>query len=169
MKVIDPFSKFYNIWAALVIISFLYNLFFVPIAICFDYEISEVGYYFLDIFAVCVAIFDIVVKFNSTLIHENGVMERNKSVIANNYANHMLVIDCLAAIPIDYIAIMASGTALAWIRLLRLLKFFRVKEILKQISTFSKLPMKLYPLIVYFVMFIYLTHLAACLFFFIGK
>jgi len=39
--------------------------------------------------------------------------------------------DALAALPVDYIAIMTAGTALAWIRLLRLLKFFRVKEILK--------------------------------------
>jgi hypothetical protein len=37
------------------------------------------------------------------------------------------------------------------------------------VSRFSKLSMKLYPLIIYFVMFIYLTHYAACFFFYIGK
>lgn len=112
------------------ILSFCYNLFFVPIAICFDYELEDPGLWFVDVLAVVVYLLDIAVKFNSTLIYDNGMMERNKKVIANFYCSHILIMDALAALPVDYIA-MTAGSAIVWIRILRLLKFFRVKEILK--------------------------------------
>jgi hypothetical protein len=134
-SVIDPFSRIYNIWSTLLILSFGYNLFFVPIAICFDYKIEN-ELYSVDVIVVVIAILDIMVKFNSAFIYES-------------------------AIPVDYLAIHTTYNAIAWYRILRLLKFFRVYEILGQVSKFAKISMKLYPLIVYFAMFIYLTHFAA--------
>lgn len=85
----------------------------------------------MDIFAVLITMLDIVVKCNTTLIYDTGATESNKTIISNFYCNQLLIMDALAALPVDYIAIMTTGTAIAWIRLLRLLKFFRVKEILK--------------------------------------
>jgi hypothetical protein len=152
----------------MLIVAFCYNLFFVPISICFDYGL-EPEFYVFDILAVLVNAVDILVKFNSGFFYESGVFEKNKTIIQITYTNSTLIIDVLAAVPIDYLALPSTSNSTAWFRMFRLLKFFRVYEILGQISKYSQISMKLYPIIVYFVMFIYLTHFSACWFFYIGK
>jgi maltodextrin utilization protein YvdJ len=100
--VIDPFSRVYNIWSSLLIFSFLYNMFLVPIAICFAYELEKEAYA-IDSLVVLITILDIGVKFISAIIYENGTIERDKAIIGTTYANSTFLIDVLAAIPVDYL------------------------------------------------------------------
>jgi hypothetical protein len=57
-RVIEPNSRLYKIWSITLLLVFGYNLFLVPIAISFEYQVSG-GFYFLEIIAILVYAGDI--------------------------------------------------------------------------------------------------------------
>jgi hypothetical protein len=77
--------------------------------------------------------------------------------------------DIIAAIPLDYLAILAPQWVGAWLRLLRLIKVGEVTNVLTELTQYSRTSMTMFYLTLYFIMFIYLTHFAACMMFFIGR
>lgn len=60
--VIMPFSKFYIVWTGILILSALYNIFYVPFSISFGYN-SQGLYLIFDI------ILNLVINFLDIIIH----------------------------------------------------------------------------------------------------
>lgn len=168
--VVEPYSRVFTIWNFAVIFSFGYNLFYVPMGICYNYEAYD-GLLALDILSILVNIIDILMRSNSAILNEEGDIIKDRVTIWSTYANNGLIIDTVSAVPIDYIAYAIGSPiwARAWARCFRLLKGLRVYDILNFLSKNTKSSMTLYKLGVYFIMFIYLNHFAACFMFYIGK
>lgn len=168
--IIEPYSRIFTIWNIFIRFAFAYNLFYVPMSIGFDHE-SHGLLLILDVLCVLIHIIDIFILSNTALVNEYGDMEKDRNQVWSNYANNGLIIDSLAAMPIDYLAY-AIGSPIwvrAWSRIFRLLKVIRIAKLLKFLSSNTKSSMMYYTLILYFIMFIYLNHFAACFMFYIGR
>ena len=55
-------------------LAFMYNCFYVPVSICFNYEPVD-ALYGIDVLAITIYILDILVRANTALINENSVVE----------------------------------------------------------------------------------------------
>ena len=108
---------------------------------------------------------------NSAFFTEEGDMVKNRNKILAMYINRKLFKDLVSSVPVDYalLAINSSQTLRSYIRLLRLFKFYRVKQLLILLRKFAQMKFNLFNLVTYFVMFIFLNHFVACLFFYIGR
>ena len=151
-------------------LAFMYNCFYVPVSICFNYEPVD-ALYGIDVLAITIYILDILVRANTALINENSVVESDIQTIRHTYINAGLFLEVLSAIPIDLIAFYLNTPmwTRSWFRCLRFIKIVRLYRLIHIISPKIKQNFMAYNLTVYLVLYIYLNHFAACIFFYIGK
>ena len=121
-QIIEPFSRLSYIWSVIVILALCYNLFYVPISLAFEYEISDPGLMFIDCLVVTINTFDIFIKMNKGFINEMGLVEKTPANIRAIYLKNGLFADIVAAFPMDYVAYGAPQYVLALLRMFRLLK-----------------------------------------------
>jgi hypothetical protein len=109
-----------------VTLTFCYNLWYVPISIAFEYQITEPGFFLLDALAILVYVLDMPYKLHKASINEYGHIERNLHRIQEGYLRHGLFTDLIASLPLDYLAITSPQWVGAWLRLLRLVKVIEI-------------------------------------------
>jgi hypothetical protein len=144
-----------------------YNLFLVPIGISFEYD--PVGAWVtLEVTMFLVYIGDIAVSFHTALIGPSGELVVNRSQIAWTYANQFLLSDVVSVLPLDYLVLGAPFWAVRWVRVIRLLKLVKLHARLRVLSNTLESG-GTFVLSIYFVCFVYLTHFAACLMFYVGR
>jgi hypothetical protein len=168
-SVIEPFSRLSNIWSMLVLLTFAYNLWYVPISIAFEYKITSTGFFILDWFAILIYALDIPFKLNKAVLDEYGNVETDLQRIRQRYMRTGLFTDFLSTLPLDYFTFAAPAHVSAWLRILRLVKISEIHSVLLELTRYSRTSLTLFNLFVYFILFIYLTHFAACFLFFIGR
>lgn len=107
LRTIEPDSRFFLISSTLIFIAWIYNLFYVPSAIAFEYELAG-GWYFLDLLMVLIFHLDILFSLHTVRLSkiETLVLDLNK--IQKAYVDTNLFLDILAAIPIEYFTLISS-------------------------------------------------------------
>ena len=132
MFVIIPFSKLYNIWTSIVVISFLYFIFMVPYQLALDYDIlAESGwiYFIPDIIFSSAFCIDILIRQRIAFVvneHGESNIQTSTDLIQDYYINNLLLWDILAAIPLDYI-LLPFNFDNRLLRALRVLRFFKLR------------------------------------------
>jgi hypothetical protein len=108
----------------------VYNAFYVPVAIAFDYEL-EGNSVIPDVAAVIIYVLDIYIKSRTSIHDSSDQICKNIGSIMFLYAKDGLIFDILAAIPTDYICLLlgAPHWILAIFRLVRLLKVYRIMRL----------------------------------------
>jgi len=99
-------------------------------------------------------------------------IELDLDAVKKYYYKNCLIFDILAVIPVDYIFIFISAVpkpAIAFIRLLRLLKVYRIVEMIQIVRKHSNIRVPLFTLSLLFLLFMGLSHYMACIYIFIGK
>ena len=107
LRTIEPDSRLFVISTILIMFAWFYNLFYVPFAVAFEYEIYA-GWYFLDIIAVLIYNLDILINLYTARLSkiETLVLDLNK--IQKLYIDSTLLLDILSAIPIEYFILLSS-------------------------------------------------------------
>lgn len=104
-----------------------------------NYDITGTWFLGVDIFFSLSYIIDVFIRSRAAfIINERGLTEIVTDVdeIQSYYVNNMLIYDILAAVPVDYI-LLPFGTfgftaeLLRYVRILKLMKFFRILETIK--------------------------------------
>jgi hypothetical protein len=57
---------------SLIILAFAYNLFYVPVAICYEYEASSAPLVLIDVLSVAIYVLDIASVLNTALVNSDG-------------------------------------------------------------------------------------------------
>jgi hypothetical protein len=161
----------HSLTSTAILLSFGYNLFFVPVSISYEYEPTHPMLLTLDLLAVLYYMVDLLVVSHTSNIDMYGNVNRSKVKILVAYSQNGLIFDMMAALPLDYIglALGISQQTRAWFRLNRLLKVKRIVRLARLIHDHSQSVGAYGMLLVYLVLYIYLNHYAACLMFLIGK
>jgi hypothetical protein len=164
-------SRVFYIWATLISTALVYSAFYVTVSIAFDYTAKDRMALVFDVAAVSVYILDIYFKAHTAIECPTGEVVTNVDDILTIYSSQGLVLDVVAAIPFDYAGLYMGAPVwiCSWIRLTRMLKFYRVYFLLNRMTEISTVSMAKLRLVILFVAYIYLNHLAACGMFYIGK
>jgi hypothetical protein len=158
----------FNIWSPIIVFAFAYNMFYIPISIGLEYEASGL-WYALDVAVILIYIFDIVIELNSARLSTDHEMIVIIPEIRKQYVNGGMLTDIIAAIPFEYFAMAAPQPIQAWVKIHRMLKLVRIIKLFNLVYVHGKASFPLFNLTLYFFMFIYLTHFAACFYFYIGR
>jgi len=80
------------------------------------------------------------------------------------------VLDLFSVLPLDYVLWIGdfSSPLIAWCRVLRLLKVFRVAAAIRYMKHDSNIRTSLFSLFLMFFLFLFLAHFAACIYFAVG-
>jgi hypothetical protein len=122
--IIMPFSRFFYVWNAIMIIAFTYVLFVVPYGIGFKEDHG-----FDPLLIVCQVLFAVDIPLRMrTGITEPKHITTNLQQIFTYYINTWLFYDMLASIPIEYVLQVYYPVISRWIMLLKFFKVFRLYE-----------------------------------------
>lgn len=122
--IIMPFSKFFYMWNAIMILAFTYVLFVVPYGIGFKEDHG-----FDPLLIVCQVLFAVDIPLRMrTGITEPKHISTNLQQIFTYYINTWLFYDMLASIPIEYVLQVYYPVISRWIMLLKFFKVFRLYE-----------------------------------------
>ena len=169
--VIDPRSSFRNTWDICMVFLVLYNSISIPYTAGFNLEASvgqTVFDYMVDVFFAV----DIVLNFYTAFYNDYGRLVADRSSIKSNYMSTWFVVDLVASMPVELIAIfiagMNSGSSAGNIALLGILKIprlLRLGRILKFMEKFQYVNLwRIFRLLGLVVLF---SHWIACLWFYI--
>jgi|LauGreDrversion4_2_1035121.scaffolds.fasta_scaffold34056_3 hypothetical protein len=115
-------------WSFIFIITFAYNIMYIPFAIGLDYHLPK-ELLFIDILAVLLTFLDSLLR-PFLAIDKRLEISTNKSKRLKNYIKHNFAMDVIASVPFDYILLLLDNSpAAAYFRILRLLKVYRLSEI----------------------------------------
>jgi voltage-gated potassium channel len=167
---IDPFSYFFYFWSGMLIASYGFYMYYVPLCICFGTQGNWVFFLF-DLLAYFVFFVDIWISLNSSIITEFGNYIHDDGEIRNIYFNKFLLLDLISVIPSDYFSKVfgLSTTIINLSKIVRFCKYRRMLQILKLIRTKAEYSLSLIRILSYVPVVFYLTHLEACIFFLVCK
>lgn len=153
-----PFSRFWYLWNAIMIIAFTYVLFVVPYGIGFKEDHG-----FDPLLIVCQVLFAIDIPLRMrTGITEPKHITTNLQQIFNYYINTWLFYDMLASIPIEYVLQVYYPVISRWIMLLKFFKIFRLYESIQIYLLNTNVGRFHCMFSVYFYFMTALSHLLAC-------
>lgn len=116
-------------------------------------------------------ILDILVNSNTSILTEHGNYNTDLLIIRKNYLNNYLLLDLVAAIPIDLICT-AIGTQQfipAFAKILRLCKGKRIYNSFKFMQQNTTSSLASTRLVMFLIVTIYFSHLVACISYYLGK
>ena len=167
---IDPFSHFFYVWSGLMVCSYGFYMYYLPLCIAFDTQGSWIFFVF-DFLAYLVFILDIFISLNSSIITDFGNYIHEDSEIRKIYLNKHLLLDLISIIPSDFFCKLFNlpSSIIILSKSVRLFKYRRVLEIIKLIRAKAEYSLSLTRIMSYVPIVFYLTHLEACIFFLICK
>lgn len=159
---LDPLSPFFYFWTLLLFIAYTTCVFLVPYCIVYNQS-----YYFLMIDLACYIVFvlDIYVNYNSAIITKFHSYIHEKEEIKLKYLDRFFLLDLLAVIPSDwvYCSIECNSSGIYLLKLLRLLKGFRLIQLFSMIKNYSNISVHLLRPMSFVYIFFTFSHICACL------
>lgn len=174
MYTFNPDSLAKSAWDWVIVIFVIYNVMGVPMDLAFSpLVMSHPTFLLFDGFVdVCFAI-DILMRFNTAMMGRWGKLVHDRSVIAMDYLQGMLIIDILAVFPFTQILSAGAdvgtdgavtGTALGMFKLFRLLRLGRLMKKLDQLAAANA-----FRVVKLLIGFVLLAHIIGCLWYLLGK
>ncbi|CAI9113199.1 OLC1v1013772C4 [Oldenlandia corymbosa var. corymbosa] len=167
--VIRPDNRLYQLWAHFILVWAVYSSFFTPLEFAFFRGLPE-NLFLLDIAGQFAFLIDIVIRFFVAYRDAHShCMVKDHNLIAIRYLKSRFIVDLLGCLPWDYIY-KASGKEepvryFLWIRLSRAL---RVTEFFEKMEKDIRINYLFTRIIKLFVVELYCTHTAACIFYYIA-
>ena len=168
--IIDPFSRFYYTWAAVIVVTYIYMMCYIPFAIAFE-DRGNIPFFVLGVLAYLVYFLDIVVNLYTAIITEFGTYSHSWELIKKLYLREYFLLDLLSMLPADFVCYFLNAPYLltAYLRVFRLLKVRRVVHLLKAMIKNPSQQISKIRLVIIISLLVYLSHLVACIFFYISK
>eukprot|EP00873_Tetraselmis_striata_P021207 jgi/Tetstr1/441471/TSEL_003114.t1 len=165
--ILNPNTRIFNFWWQLTVLLVYWNLFQVPFTVAFE---GEDGWKDVVVWIVDMLFFaDIFVNLSSP-IYIHGQQITDRVTIAKNYLKLEFWIDILASVPFDRIATAVYPTS-SYARLLAYTRVLRVKRLVLLLARMEKninINYESVVLLKLLTMVAVLTHMEACLFWYIG-
>ena len=160
----DPNSSHKLLWDLIILFFLILNVFYIPFNFAFELSMNSnsTSYFFLEILAFWVFVFDIVITLN-TGFYFKGTLILNKERIIKNYAKNKLLLDFITLGP--YLIIIFLEFEGRMLQLLFLLRIIKMKNIMKKIKEHLLLPEQILnylKLIKLLFLVIYLAHVCGC-------
>ena len=181
---LKPNSRFKKIWDYFMIFIIFYSSLLTPYILCFDDNKDEKWLFYNEFVFEIIYMIDIFLNFFVPFIDKNDNLVTNHYLIFQNYLLNYFLLDFICAIPfnlthtilgtqLNYVkniynifSFNSNSFILKWLLVLRLLKVMKYEflEDLKFLQDF-----KLNRIFKSGVIFIYLSHISACIWIEIGK
>ena len=167
--IIIPFSKLYYIWNSIIVILLMYELLFIPFSISFEYEFNIFTLLF-DILWKFIFAFDIFMA-SKTGFNNKFEITVDLKEISKDYIETRLILDALWIIPLDLIIriFVENDQSVAFWRIIQLIKIYKLYDYLTIWRKYYLGKRNFWYIFFMVFVFIYLAHLNACIFYFIGK
>ncbi|XP_036358557.1 cyclic nucleotide-gated cation channel beta-3-like isoform X2 [Octopus sinensis] len=130
-EILDPQSKLYMSWLALVTLAFLYNCTVIPLRGVFPYQTEDNFYYWMAMDYLCdfVYLIDIIIFKSRVQFVNEGLLETNKKIIRKKYyMGPMFKSDLASLIPLDLFYLLPHVNFNSWLRLPRMMKILTFWE-----------------------------------------
>ena len=167
--IIIPFSRLYYIWWVILLLALIYNLLIIPFTIAFEYKFDSFVYP-IDIISILIFAVDIFFA-SKTAFDKNYDININLEETTKDYIESRLFLDILSILPLDYISMifLSNQQFIAFWRILRLAKFIKLVDYFNIWRKYYLGKRNIWYIIFMIAVFVYLVHLNACIFYFIGK
>ncbi|VDP39551.1 unnamed protein product [Schistosoma margrebowiei] len=107
------YGLFHIIWDWLLLILTFYIAFIVPYNVTFESHSTHSGRCrIIDLMVEIFLIVDVILNFHTTYVNKNGQIINDRHLIAKHYAKGWLILDLLAALPVDFILIICQITSI---------------------------------------------------------
>ncbi|CAH8441356.1 unnamed protein product [Schistosoma rodhaini] len=107
------YGLFHIIWDWLLLILTFYIAFIVPYNVTFESHSTHSGRCrIIDLLVEIFLIVDVILNFHTTYVNKNGQIVNDRHLIAKHYAKGWLILDLLAALPVDFILIICQMTSM---------------------------------------------------------
>ncbi|TNN06408.1 Potassium voltage-gated channel subfamily H member 2 isoform 1 [Schistosoma japonicum] len=107
------YGLFRIIWDWLLLILTFYIAFIVPYNVTFESHSTHSGRCrIIDLIVEIFLIVDVILNFHTTYVNKSGQIVNNRHLIAKHYAKGWLILDVLAALPVDFILIFFQITSI---------------------------------------------------------
>ena len=126
--ILEPNSRFKNVWDYLIIGIILYNAFIIPYYIAFDITLS-VTLLPLDILCTISMAIDILVTLRTAFIDFSGNTCYDSRAIARRYWNRGLILDLCGTFPMDIFSSLVIGYGQRYSNLLKSLGLLRASRL----------------------------------------
>ena len=158
---IDPLSWFFYLWTILLCSAYTACLFIIPYSIAFSPNYVLLG---IDLGSYLIFLLDIIVKYNSSIITEYRSYIQDKETIQKTIFNDYFTLDILSIIPSDwvYCAFECNSSSMYYLKLLRLLKLYRVISLLTIIKNSEQTSAHILRLASFMYIFLASGHIIAC-------
>eukprot|EP01041_Mallomonas_annulata_P008583 gene8583-17710_t len=134
-------GEFKFIWNIIMVFVILLSTTTIAFYIGFGVE-PEGIWYIIDLFVDLFLLTDIIINFHTAYHNENGILIRDKRLIAKRYLRRWLSLDFISAFPFDIIISQLDakiGSIMRALRFLRIFRFFRLMSILNYIRSPSSM------------------------------
>ena len=126
--ILEPNSRFKNVWDYLIIAIILYNAFIIPYYIAFDVTLSSTLLP-LDIVCTISMAVDILVTLRTAFVDFSGNTCYDSRAIARRYWNRGLLLDLLGTFPMDIFSSLVIGYGQRYSNLLKSLGLLRASRL----------------------------------------
>ncbi|CAH8467121.1 unnamed protein product [Schistosoma turkestanicum] len=107
------YGLFHIIWDWLLLILTFYIAFIVPYNVTFESHSTHSGRCrIIDLMVEIFLIIDVILNFHTTYVNKSGQIVNDRHLIAKHYAKGWLILDLLAALPVDFILIFFQSTSI---------------------------------------------------------
>ena len=127
--ILEPNSRFKNVWDYLIIGIILYNAFIIPYYIAFDITLSTTLLP-LDILCTISMAIDILVTLRTAFIDFSGNTCYDSRAIARRYWNRGLILDLCGTFPMDIFSTLVIGYGQRYSNLLKVLGLLRASRLM---------------------------------------
>ena len=160
-------------WNVIITFAVAYNLFFIPIRTAFPYvqERYLPFWYFLDYFSDGYYLLDIIVQLRISHL-EQGCLVDNWKAMAHYYVfSKRFVLDLLSMLPLGILSISSHLTIYhnysVFLRFIRLVKAYKIRILVERIEGRSDHP-NVIRIVTLVMILMVITHINACLYFFVS-
>ncbi|CAI2367549.1 unnamed protein product [Moneuplotes crassus] len=167
--IVIPFSLLFYIWAIMTITACAYVLFIVPFSISYEYHF-DAWLIPIDVIFQIILAFDIFITMK-TALNKKFEISVDLKEIAIDYMDTRIFFDILAVFPLDYILMIfgVNQQTVAWVRILRILKLYKPFDYIKIWRKHSNVKIALFTLFLLSILFVIISHLMGCIYFYIGR
>ncbi|CAD8084275.1 unnamed protein product [Paramecium sonneborni] len=126
--VIKPDSKFKIIWDIILLLFIVMNIFYIPINISFNIQITGAFEYLFDLLPSWIFVAEIILNFN-TAYYDKGLMHEDRKQIVKHYVKQNFFWDLIVAIPF-----LISNLNIQVVRYILLLRLTRLNPLMESIE-----------------------------------
>ncbi|KAK4473409.1 hypothetical protein MN116_002782 [Schistosoma mekongi] len=179
------YGLFRIIWDWLLLILTFYIAFIVPYNVTFESHSTHSGRCrIIDLIVEIFLIVDVILNFHTTYVNKSGQIVNNRQLIAKHYAKGWLILDVLAALPVDFILIFFQITSIinledikintnlietmniSLLQMMKLARLLRLARLIQKIIRLSQYSVIVLGLLMF--SFALVAHWCACIWYVIG-